>query len=121
MDIIERLEIDAVECYDDAIKEIESLRAKLAAAEKDAERYRLLRRVTSEPALVELLEYLDNNPDTPEKFDAFIDAAIAKEKELTRCASNRDGECSHKDCPQNRDGEPLKSGRHCPLDNWDKD
>ena len=53
----------------------------LAAAEKDAERYRLLRRVTSEPALVELLEYLDNNPDTPEKFDAFIDAAMAKEKE----------------------------------------
>lgn len=35
---------------------------------------------------------------------------------LTACAANRDGECNHPECPQNRDGEPKKSGRHCPLD-----
>lgn len=32
------------------------------------------------------------------------------------CHADRDGDCSHKDCPQNRDGEPQKTGRHCPLD-----
>lgn len=32
------------------------------------------------------------------------------------CHANRDGECSHKDCPQLRDNEPYKSGRSCPLD-----
>lgn len=35
---------------------------------------------------------------------------------LTSCAAHRDGECSHPNCPQIRDGEPRKSGRHCPLD-----
>jgi len=35
---------------------------------------------------------------------------------LTRCAAGRDGECGHAQCPQLRDGEPAKSGRHCPLD-----
>jgi hypothetical protein len=39
------------------------------------------------------------------------------EKPLTRCAASRgDGECFHTQCPQLRDGEPKKSGRHCPLD-----
>jgi len=32
------------------------------------------------------------------------------------CHSARDGDCDHPDCPQNSDGEPEKSGRHCPLD-----
>lgn len=32
------------------------------------------------------------------------------------CHSDMDGDCSWKRCPQNRDGEPHKSGRHCPLD-----
>ncbi|VVE79330.1 gp41 [Pandoraea sputorum] len=35
---------------------------------------------------------------------------------LQRCAAGRDGDCSHDQCPQIRDGEPAKSGRHCPLD-----
>jgi hypothetical protein len=30
------------------------------------------------------------------------------------CRAGTDGECTWKDCPQNRDGEPLKSGRDCP-------
>lgn len=33
------------------------------------------------------------------------------------CHANRDGECDWEQCPQLQDGEPLKSGRHCPLDN----
>jgi hypothetical protein len=33
-----------------------------------------------------------------------------------RCQSGQDGECSWNRCPQERDGEPTKTGRHCPLD-----
>jgi hypothetical protein len=39
-----------------------------------------------------------------------------------RCHAHEDGDCTWKECPQNRDDEPNKSGRHCPLDdsaNWD--
>jgi len=39
-------------------------------------------------------------------------------KQLTRCAADQDGDCSHAQCPQLRDGEPAKSGRHCPLDTY---
>jgi hypothetical protein len=43
------------------------------------------------------------------------------ERPLTGCAADRDGECSHSQCPQLRDGEPVRSGRHCPLDSRDED
>lgn len=33
-----------------------------------------------------------------------------------RCQAGRDGECKFSDCPQLRDDEPIRSGRHCPLD-----
>jgi len=32
------------------------------------------------------------------------------------CRAHADGDCTWSDCPQLRDGEPRKSGRHCPLD-----
>jgi hypothetical protein len=32
-----------------------------------------------------------------------------------RCQAHKDGECTWALCPQIRDGEPKKSGRHCPL------
>lgn len=32
------------------------------------------------------------------------------------CHGAKDGECSWEGCPQERNGEPTKSGRHCPLD-----
>lgn len=35
---------------------------------------------------------------------------------ITTCQSGSDGDCFHKLCPQLRDGEPVKSGRRCPLD-----
>lgn len=35
--------------------------------------------------------------------------------ELTSCAADCDDMCDHPKCPQNRDGEPTKTGRHCPL------
>lgn len=41
--------------------------------------------------------------------------------ELERCAAHKDGDCTDTRCPQNRDGEPMKTGRHCPLDTWEDD
>ncbi|QEG28302.1 hypothetical protein GobsT_30790 [Gemmata obscuriglobus] len=35
------------------------------------------------------------------------------------CHSGRDGDCNDGECPQLRDGEPEKTGRHCPLDMHD--
>jgi hypothetical protein len=32
------------------------------------------------------------------------------------CHAGMDGDCSWAECPQHRDGEPEKTGRHCPLD-----
>lgn len=32
------------------------------------------------------------------------------------CHAARDGECHWAVCPQLRDGEPVATGRHCPLD-----
>jgi len=32
------------------------------------------------------------------------------------CHAHQDGDCTWEKCPQIRDGEPQKSGRHCPLD-----
>ena len=31
------------------------------------------------------------------------------------CHGDRDGDCHFSACPQNRDGEAHKTGRHCPL------
>ena|SRR5579863_1966413 len=45
-----------------------------------------------------------------------VKAAPKNESPLKRCAAARDGDCDHAQCPQLRDGEPEKSGRHCPLD-----
>jgi hypothetical protein len=39
------------------------------------------------------------------------------DRRMTRCHSDDDGYCTHEDCPQLRDNEPYKTGRHCPLDN----
>jgi hypothetical protein len=49
------------------------------------------------------------------------DLADALEGKLKRCRAHQDGDCFDKDCPQNRDNEPMRSGRHCPLDRRDED
>lgn len=38
-----------------------------------------------------------------------------------RCHAASDGECFWEHCPQLLDGEPRKSGRHCPIDRGDDD
>jgi len=39
---------------------------------------------------------------------------------MTRCQADDDDYCDWKECPQLRDGEPERSGRHCPLDSEDR-
>lgn len=43
-------------------------------------------------------------------------STASDEGEPPCCQADRDGDCTHKSCPQLRDGEPRRSGRHCPLD-----
>lgn len=42
--------------------------------------------------------------------------AVLADDEGVHCRANRDGDCYWRRCPQIRDNEPVKSGRHCPLD-----
>lgn len=46
------------------------------------------------------------------------EVATACVETLERCAAGMDGDCSDARCPQARDGEPGKSGRSCPLYDW---
>jgi hypothetical protein len=45
----------------------------------DVVRYQFLRRMTNEPELIDLLNSASPYPETPEEFDAAIDAAMASE------------------------------------------
>ena len=38
--------------------------------------------------------------------------------ECETCQSDSDGDCVWRFCPQRIDGEPMKSGRSCPLYDW---
>ena len=47
--------------------------------------------------------------------------AFSPQLNLPRCHAASDGECTWKHCPQLREGEPKKTGRHCPLDWLDEE
>lgn len=56
-------------------------------------------------------------PECPSRYSHTI---LMKYGDLAiRCHAGRDGECNWKDCPQERDGEPERSHRHCPFDKFD--
>lgn len=38
--------------------------------------------------------------------------------QVEHCHAHSDGECFSKHCPQLRDGEPVTTGRSCPLPDW---
>ena len=62
--------------------------------------------------------------DAGQKIDALRDALTALEAQDERsdkCHAQKDGDCEWEECPQLRDGEPVKSGRDCPLDCGDDD
>jgi hypothetical protein len=54
-------------------------------------------------------------PDTPTLPPLQFDMQARR---MTRCQADDDGYCEWSDCPQLREGEPARSGRHCP---WDSD
>lgn len=58
----------------------------------------------------ELTERLESaKREAERKPGVFVTSAID-------CQADRDGDCHWKHCPQLRDGEPKRSGRHCPHD-----
>ena len=42
--------------------------------------------------------------------------AVVPDEFAAYCRAAQDGDCIWDGCPQERDGEPRKTGRHCPLD-----
>lgn len=58
-----------------------------------------------------------------EKDWCFIDDSTYPERYYLKsecyCHAGKDGECSWVGCPQLKDGEPKKTGRHCPFDEDD--
>lgn len=50
---------------------------------------------------------------------------MAEQTDLTApepsCHAGKDGDCIWEECPQLRDDEPEKSGRSCPLEDWERD
>lgn len=58
----------------------------------------------ADPAILDAFEFTQNVKNT-----GYI------EYRTTACHAGSDGDCSWPDCPQTRDGEPMKSGRDCPL------
>lgn len=45
---------------------------------------------------------------------------IRKEHEVM-CHAGKDGDCNWNACPQLLEGEPERSGRHCPLDTFEEE
>lgn len=58
---------------------------------------------------------------TAGEYEVTVRRVPKKELDLLHCHAGSDGECNWKSCPQLRDGEPKKSGRHCPQDRRTED
>jgi hypothetical protein len=61
-------------------------------------------------------ELADSVDETLDKINGTTDGDEPKPQ---TCQSDRDGDCDWKDCPQLRDGEPVATGRSCPLYDWE--
>ena len=61
-------------------QEVERLKGEVAAARKDAARYRWLRNLPGNDEAMLALEAACRDPVTPEQFDSAIDAAMREEK-----------------------------------------
>ena len=48
--------------------------------------------------------------------EPWTSAASYIEVRSSACHAGSDGDCAWEMCPQIRDGEPVATGRHCPLD-----
>lgn len=72
--------------------------------------------ITGEQTRSELLQRAEKLADDAEALAERVSRGDTPRPYLTGCAAGRDGECSDPRCPQLRDNEPGRSGRHCPLD-----
>lgn len=88
-----------------AVEQAESKQVEQALAQADE--------VNRELNEISHAAYAGSSSRSPERDVRFL-------LSLLSCHSGRDGECSWERCPQLRDGEPVRSGRHCPLD-WHDD
>lgn len=74
-------------------------------------------------SLVWRLEFENENSDVVnneiELAKTLIEKFEIKHTEISLCHADRDGECEWHSCPQLRDKEPERTGRHCPLDKYD--
>lgn len=52
----------------------------------------------------------------PHAFARLKEVMSSRDPLHLHCHAGLDGECNWEDCPQNKDGEPKATGRHCPLD-----
>jgi hypothetical protein len=116
--------------WQDCEAELAELRAKLAEATERAEKaerervaeWNLRREAEGQrdtaKAVVE--DFRISTKAAEAERDHFSDAG-KKVGKLEHCAADIDGECDHAKCPQLRDGEPEKTGRHCPLDTRTRD
>ena len=64
------------------------------------------------------LESVVKDSETTPTMPQVLAAQAEKAKQPNRefCHAGQDGECNWDKCPQIKDGEPIKTGRHCPLD-----
>lgn len=90
------------------------------SVEKIDEEIRRLGEIARYSAEIQKLRRILANVPAKVAFKAKEDAGFGKH-ELTDCAEGQDGECNHEMCPQIRDDEPKKTGRHCPLPNFTDD
>lgn len=90
--------------------------AAMAKAEDGTE---LVQEPAVMPCLVEDGEVIVCNDFTVETHAQLKERLLTSGKPYNRgagtCRSGQDGECNWSECPQARDGEPAKTGRHCPL------
>lgn len=74
--------------------------------------------------LVRLKEHKERHGETPyykEWGEKAWEAAKLAVADLPGCHGCSDGECFWEHCPQLKDGESTRSGRHCPLDKYGED
>lgn len=107
----------------DAIRAFDARQAEPAPAPADDARYRdgIVRGLERARHHAETCEFTDDVVYRINKDLARIRSGGAIEPggappTLHRCHAGKDGECNWGPCPQARDGEPKKSGRHCPID-----
>lgn len=92
-----------------------AIMARFVADQLEKERFDASQPSDGRPAIIEPTVQCDAT------YRLGWNAAIEAAKQACRCHAGKDGECYWEQCPQIRDGEPMKSARYCPYDNYCND